>query len=241
MLISAWFVYQLHQHQQILPSKCAPFLNIFLSFVLLCSCLAACLISLSLKRTDIGCSSKVIDSPSLPRVRFRVLHTCAERVRIRATVFGVPPVLQENQGLTLCPNASSCFLMRGDDLVIYDASLGSEQTTLHTAVGMPLSKAIISQLPSRSAWFPTVKSRSQVYSTLKAAARAWGGALARRSKCHLTLTEPLLNEHFRFSSCLTLLWNTSMKLWNNFSSSDVCLQSVRENRCWNIWSLVNCY
>lgn len=90
---------------------------------------------------------------------------------IHVIEFGVHPDLQASPGLTLCPNASS-FLMRVDDLVIYDASLGSEQTTLHTALGMPLSKAIISQLPSRSAQFPTVKRRSQVYRAVKAAARA---------------------------------------------------------------------
>lgn len=99
--------------------------------------------------TLITCSSKVVDL--LVCVRFHaLLHTCAKRVLIHVTALAVHPDLHATQGLTLCPNASSCFLMRGDDLVIYDPSLGSEQTTFHTAVGMPLSKAIIRQLPSRS-------------------------------------------------------------------------------------------
>lgn len=208
-----------------------------------------CFISLSLKHTHIACSSKVIDSWSLLCVRFHAFHTCAQCVIIHVTVFGVHPDLQANQGLTLCPNASSCFLMRGDDLVIYDASLGSEQTTLHTAVAMPLSKAIISQLPSRSARFSTVKkplpgvcsSTGFSPSVMRDTAKWEQVSLV----VDLTLTEPTLNECLTFYSCLTLftelLWNSSMKLWNNLSSSDVCLQSVRENRCWNIWSLVNCY
>lgn len=37
-----------------------------------------------------------------------------------------------------------CFLMRADDLVIYDLGLGSEQTVFLSivTVGMPLSKAV---------------------------------------------------------------------------------------------------
>lgn len=152
-------------------------------------------------------------------------------------------------GLTLCPNTSSCFLMRGDDLVIYDANLGSEQTTLHTAVGMPLSKAIIFPAAQQICAVPNSKkplpgvysSKGCSPSVMRGTAKLEQVSLA----VDLTLTGPSLYEYLPFYSCLTLfielLWNSSMKLWNNFSSSDVCLQSVRENRCWNIWSLVNCY
>lgn len=157
------------------------------------SCLAACFIRLRLKKTYTGCSSEVTDSLSLLCVRFYDLHT--HNVIIHVTynmiihVWHAPRPTGQSRSHSLS-NASSCFLMRGDDLVIYDAGLGSEQTTLHTAVGMPLSKAIISQLPSRSARFPTVKSRSQVYRALKATARVWCRTLPSRSKCHLSSTWP---------------------------------------------------
>lgn len=97
--------------------------------------------------------------------------------------------------------------MRGDDLVIYDASLGSEQTTLHTAVGMPLSKAIIPQLPGRSARFPTVKKPLPgVYSSEGCSPSAKRGAANSEQVSlvvDLTLTEPLLNEYSTFYTCLT--------------------------------------
>lgn len=59
--------------------------------------------------------------------------------------------------------------MRADDVVIYDPGLGSEQTVfpLNSHSWYALEQGSKSQLPSRSAQFPTVKSPSQVCVALR--------------------------------------------------------------------------
>lgn len=64
-------------------------------------------------------------------ILFRGTHLkgkCIESICIDINIFGINPKMTHHLTSHTFPNPTSWLLMRGDDLVIYDPFLGSEQT-----------------------------------------------------------------------------------------------------------------